>query len=1363
MDTPIEVLRIEHNLVSKELSRFRPCDPESRCYFCREWAQFIYKKHFVWNAKTQEEVSSEHIDIVPAGRYQLAVHHPDSAAPRKESSSKMFDNFQKLLEGSSENSVNWTQELVSACMMWISLPSRLSMLPQLFEPLQFNPFPNAIPLVDDPKEPAQLLDPLLIERQSLCLPSEFFHLLKNLTGDILLSHTQPTCDHMKPDSRSPAELDVDRDILNEKMAKAAKTALMNLEKSLDDTWSHLTQFLQQLMDIENERADFMGKGCQERVDEFARKQKIVPFQDFWSEAFPATKKKRSNTDMEVVDKSFLGYFDDLINFIHQFHEDFVIPHLEGARNVVQKLWDLVVPAIQQMAARMAAYEKEGEARLGNYNGIAESLCGLHPTNDVAFAVDTIQMQMSMRKNELIEEIENLKRAYTDESRPNVAGRLDKVAHKDFKKKIKKIENGYYSLRQHFRYSATQKIFPETLFCKFSRVCIEALMQEGEVMEAVTIEQAVKQFVKDHPLLVQEREILLEDFEEGVQTGRRELAGILGKLFLKEGMRIQGENLALKRQNMLLKSIGAANDTGDTESNGTGNKKKKNKKKKGANSNNNNNVAATATSVEPNVIPDLSSVIGLPTEAKPKQASPSPVDTPQKKSESKEPSPTPQPKMTEEQLKAAEEKQAAKLERAQAKEAARLERIKAREAKEAAAKAKEEELERERAEKEKAAAEAKAAKAKAYQEAKAARLREAELEKERLEKERAAAELEKQRAHEEAKKARAAEAAERAKAKEAEERARAAEAAERAKAEAEASKARAKEAAQKAKEAAERARSKEVKEKAQAQTKPVEAAEKARAKEAAEKARAKEAAEKAQAEKVKAEKARAEKARAKEAQRKEAAKKAAISSSGDVPGVRAAEATPSQRSPKVVESDIGGWGTVDLSKNPKGWGHLQEVAPADNDWESVQVSDSWTDQPNLPAAQNGPVPVKVVNDGAWGESFTAAAAVPNPVSEDDGWGKPLVAETVKETESTAVAPGNADNDGDWGEPGQGQHLQTTGWSEEEIADSWRNTEGWSPASKNNINSQQKSAKESSVRFKSHLVTRKEPGSEWNESTAKSNDTWNNERNVWNKPSKPAASPAETGSWRRSPVKQSSVLFPEAKQPEPEAEVVSFSLKNLMGNNAPVSMPPGLSPNANMPNAPLPMVSPASMLPTSVLPLQNPMMMPPDFPTAEKLQMMDKDAVLTLAQTLHRENQQLAQSIMGMQQEMVMMTSRYTDLITLSREREAQTLQLFEARKQTELEEAKRYILSLEARISTLEEQKISGKSGGVTAGFGNQDLFAGYREEMRSNHHRGKRMWQKSTVVRCGNCGDSGHSSAECQNACRYCGGDHLSETCPQAD
>ncbi|KAI9303074.1 hypothetical protein BJ944DRAFT_268976 [Cunninghamella echinulata] len=657
METPIEVLRIEQNIVSKELNRFRACDSNSRCFYCREWAQYIYKKHFVWNAKTQEDIYADqyHSSSMSTGHYSICMLQTPSESKRKERSPKLSEQFEKLLEAktnmeeqeednngveedeeedndtndenepttslkykdnkgndkkknkkeqqnkmtATEPSTTLTQDIIQACILWQSLPSSLSGLPSIFEPVQFNPFPDHIPLDDDLKAPAQLLDPLIIERQALCLPSEGFHLLKNLTGDILLSHTQPSCHHVKPDDPSPTDLELERQVLNDDLQTITNQVLAVMDKRLMASWKPLLDFLYQLEHLEEQRDTLMGKQCQATVDAFVEKQQLIPFTQYWQQFISRhNNKKKNQVNEEALYHMINTYLDTLVQHVQSFLDDFVKPRLEQIGQLIQNLWDLVGPTIQHMAERMATHEERDKGNAENCRAVSQSLKGLHSSKEVDEAIDRIQHAMADRVNEYINSVQQLKQSYisipdSSSSSPSAAksALFEKFTQKDFKKKVKKLETGYTSLRQFFRYEVSQKIFPETLFCKFSLVCLGALMQEGEVMEAMIIETEVKRFIETHRLLVKRRQAIILQYEEGVQVGRRELAGILGKLFLKEGMRIQGENLALKRQNMLLKSMGVndSNNGHKSASDTTSKKKKKNKKNK--------NKSVTATPID----------------------------------------------------------------------------------------------------------------------------------------------------------------------------------------------------------------------------------------------------------------------------------------------------------------------------------------------------------------------------------------------------------------------------------------------------------------------------------------------------------------------------------------------------------------------------------------------------------------------------------------------------------------------------------------------------------------------------------------------------------------------------------------------
>lgn len=159
--------------------------------------------------------------------------------------------------------------------------------------------------------------------------------------------------------------------------------------------------------------------------------------------------------------------------------------------------------------------------------------------------------------------------------------------------------------------------------------------------------------------------------------------------------------------------------------------------------------------------------------------------------------------------------------------------------------------------------------------------------------------------------------------------------------------------------------------------------------------------------------------------------------------------------------------------------------------------------------------------------------------------------------------------------------------------------------------------------------------------------------------------------------------------------------------------------------------------------------------DQLSHLNQASLIGVIHSLRIENQQLQQSMVSMQQALTM-------TMTLAKEREEQTLQLFNSRKQSEMEEARMYILSLEDQINDLRSQvRAQTTASPTTNAFVNQDLFASYRQEMhtddstqqqqpRNNHghyprRQGKKpYWQNRTVVKCSNCGQSDHTSSECK-------------------
>ncbi|CAG8651015.1 3370_t:CDS:1, partial [Acaulospora colombiana] len=187
-------------------------------------------------------------------------------------------------------------------------------------------------------------------------------------------------------------------------------------------------------------------------------------------------------------------------------------------------------------------------------------------------------------------------------------------------------------------------------------------------------------------------------------------------------------------------------------------------------------------------------------------------------------------------------------------------------------------------------------------------------------------------------------------------------------------------------------------------------------------------------------------------------------------------------------------------------------------------------------------------------------------------------------------------------------------------------------------------------------------------------------------------------------------------------------------------------------------------------------------------LNRSDLISIIQNLSNEKSQLISSLISLQHELQSMNMRYAKLIEMTRDRELQTIQMLETRKQQEMEEKMRYIQKLELRISQLESQnqtssisesinQINNSSPGspntqlpygpiifpTTLHPGSSSIGSSkYTNPWRSNS--ANRNSNRSTNnLRCGNCGDQGHISQECNNGCRYCNSfEHLSESCNQS-
>ncbi|KAG1339503.1 hypothetical protein G6F62_005760 [Rhizopus arrhizus] len=1357
--------------------------------YCREWAQFVYKKHFVWNAKTLEDVNREHPIFANAGRYQIRLIYDEDNLEeqeeyfQKEKSVTLIKKFEELLDASStkpsqENLINM---IAQACREWMTLPSAHSGLPDLFQPVELNSYPDAIPLVDDEQDPSQLLDPLIIERQALCLPSDCFHLLKSMTGDIIISHTSPTCNHRKPTSKTPADLEIDRAILTEHEQVAVKKALDELSTALERVWKPMNVFIERLEEQDKARTKLIGAGCQSTIDEYFASQKYTSFVDHWAtKELPMwRKKKTSDEEVKRLDDLVQDHFHRLGALADQFLDEFVTRRFQeirdwntGLLNMVQSMMDAMeehMSSLDQVEKKNSTMENSSESTHTNL------LNKLKDPNRIESSESRITAELKKRVDEYKQEIEELLKYYRESSRPSLSSRIDKLNHKDFKKRSKKVESGYYVIRQHFRYEITENIFPESLFGRFVLVCLSPLMMKGEVMEVVTIKEEVQRFVKSHKDLLQERYALLSRFEEGVQTGRKELAGVIGKLLLKEGMRIQGESVALQRQNNLLKTFGVAPIESETPA-----KKKKSKKKKNGNAS-----GASTPSLQEEPV----------TNNKEKQSSSTPAATMITK------------KLAETKKKAAQ----TAIEQPNIKSIAQAVSVKEEQKKQniASDAAVKEELKKQPVAQ--VAAVVKEAKRELTPPAVTEPIKKnGQPLKEERKKQPASSAVKATpvlnqkppSVPESIKKAAAAAAA-----------------------------------AKPVNKASQPSISEQPLQKSpsvpkQPVLKPPAVPESIK-KAAAEKPSKNDnqipttIAQNVTKTPILSESAPNPKTM-KPVESKVNDNEWTITKSKKENDPLSPKTEITAKDKAVVDDDIKGWADIvasitdDSSKEEK-W-HAPELVPESKD---TAVSDGWD---------------SVNTSGGYQQEKEPKTVLSTSTHKDaDGWGTTQPASTntwgdVQATVAENTWENTKKNLSDW-DSKEETKASVSGWNETE--DTWNNMKQdvkkpnpeW--RRKDNANSEWRAFNNSSGNTESKAKGNEENLGSWgtirtegwgtNKGTKKDNwsslrksnenlESWSNSPvpDGWESKSsrteesayKKTAAGAGWGNsqvpWENNSsestapnkVERNNTLSgpPGFSKADPSAAATmappgfnaSDSSSTIPQANA--SKPPGLSfgngPVNTMPSAQQTLSTPTDVSSNAGLPFMNQTSFIPPLNNAAQLQEplppnvdeFGKDMLLLMVKNLHRENSTLINTVYTLQQDMAMMNKRYTEVMALAREREAQTVQLIETRKQTEIEKAKAYVISLESRIKELEEQaRQMNYQDRPTAGFGNQDLFAGYREEMRStpnnNNQQGRnnnrKLWSKTAVVRCGNCGETGHSSTDCKSYCRYCGSlEHLSESCP---
>ncbi|KAF9180436.1 hypothetical protein BGZ50_006241 [Haplosporangium sp. Z 11] len=615
-------LKVEMALLTKELSKFRACD-QNTCFYCREWAQWVFKKTFgkdknnsgavdkkggrsggsnsstgtspgATGANSGSEPKKKHKEYAMVvcerfyqrstadniangghGRSKGAVSGAGSVAAAAIAASKAGTGTGPTSSSTGSVQEGFVAEIIDTVRDWIKQPSALYTSPEVFSLVDFEALYAAYPLLTQEQnqqhdDVTPILSTISVEKAHMILGHQGYPLLKRVTKAQLQNQIMnPTCQHTKSHSKTPADLELDKDLFNEELQRMRMRDQEGVRKQIGPVWKHVEEALERMDGAERVRSGILGPS---RAKEFAQtyKDRLVTFQEIWSNVEAkakknASKKKGSAVECSTtdpvaeVDQGFQLFIDNL-QYIHkQLTADVLesserslrefIKELAGAQTKILKLALMRIQEGKVGTARIDKILEESPEKCRNALKMVEQLIPIFDTKMGQFRVLVLN-----KLKEVDEEVEAVATAFFQDSHKTVQGRLEKAANKEFRRRIKKLEFLSMETRKWFFQSRL------TLFSSldFATVCLNTLgilMEEAEVLEAVQLGLHDDHF-RSRVLKSQEgRMKLAQQFREGVKTGRRVLAVMVSRLMMREGARAMGEMAAIQKEKKFLKSIG----------------------------------------------------------------------------------------------------------------------------------------------------------------------------------------------------------------------------------------------------------------------------------------------------------------------------------------------------------------------------------------------------------------------------------------------------------------------------------------------------------------------------------------------------------------------------------------------------------------------------------------------------------------------------------------------------------------------------------------------------------------------------------------------------------------------------------------
>ncbi|KAJ2493664.1 hypothetical protein IWW37_000295 [Coemansia sp. RSA 2050] len=626
----IASLKVETSAVLKELARFRACDDQTMsCFYCREWAQWVYRKQISPQAaaaaaaasgggvaggpsagnagrkkknkavggppsasgagvaaqQTQAASAAEDAVTSAAERKRAVRQRYTTVAELCESLRSMVADERRLLaaddgEGTGSSSrpgsppataaatptaatSDERSDALGSSTLINDITERVTLwyeghqfpLADVYEDLTFDFPADAFPYDDhqDPLDPALLLPALQVTKAFVGLPAADFALLGNITSELIATHTYPTCQHTKADHPTPAELETQRLIFNAQLNKWRGDYRRSFEREMEPVWQITHLLLKSAQRIDAMRVRLFARGCRANRQQFLQtiRTRTMPFAEYWPTATAALQ----SPEPAAIDALVAEHLDNLLEVSATWSRTFLESYYGVAREFARELETILGECITMCDRRAQGLKYPPPLTLQpQLDAARAAISCLLPRLDAR--IQRIQRVVVERNAEIRTGTDEVRRLWEETSGATVQTKLARAGNKDLRKRIKRIEYQQQTGVIAWAMRELELLLTAPDVAAVIADCLELLMTEAEILERAVAQVFVRKLEPNADDLREQRQDIIDDFTEGLLTGREELAGVIGKLMLKEAWRILEANISLQRQKALLDGSGS---------------------------------------------------------------------------------------------------------------------------------------------------------------------------------------------------------------------------------------------------------------------------------------------------------------------------------------------------------------------------------------------------------------------------------------------------------------------------------------------------------------------------------------------------------------------------------------------------------------------------------------------------------------------------------------------------------------------------------------------------------------------------------------------------------------------------------------